>query len=86
VVKISVRLGEPYWRHIEAKRVSLELPEGSRVNDMLRVLGEQYPVLQPCLNDAELAPTVFLGDALVSESTRISEGDEPAILWALSGG
>jgi hypothetical protein len=85
-MQISIRLGEPYWRQIDKKKVDLELPAGAQVKDMLRLLGEQYPALQTCLTDEELPPTVFLGDGLVSETTQISDGDEPTVLWAIAGG
>jgi hypothetical protein len=85
-MQISIRLGEPFWRHIDKKKVVLVIPEGSQVKDMLRLLGEQYPALRPCLTDQELPPTVFLGDGLVSATSQISDGDEPTILWAVAGG
>lgn len=85
-MKIDVRLGEPFWRQIGEKQVSLELQTGDSIRDMINELVAQFPVLQEYLNQAEVPPTVFLNDEIVQMDTSLHEGDCPTLMWAISGG
>jgi sulfur carrier protein ThiS len=85
-MRITVSLGEPFWREIQAKEVTLDLPEGAKVADLLAVLGQRFPSLGEIMESAELPPTVFLGDRLADADTPLTQGDRPTLVWAMAGG
>jgi xanthine dehydrogenase iron-sulfur cluster and FAD-binding subunit A len=85
-LKITVTLGEPFWRQIEAKEVTLELKAGATVADMIKALEKRFPALETFLTQADLPPTVFLGDELANPETPLTEDAKPMLIWALSGG
>jgi pilus assembly protein TadC len=85
-LKITVTLGEPFWRQIEAKEVILELESDATVADMIETLERRFPALATFLTQADLPPTVFLGDELATPDTPLTENSKPLLIWALSGG
>jgi sulfur carrier protein ThiS len=85
-MNVTVQLSEPYWRHVQRKQLSVELPEGATVADMLVALGENFPALADPLAQIDPPPTVFLEDELADPATSLSEGSRPVLVWALVGG
>jgi molybdopterin converting factor small subunit len=85
-MRITVRLGEPFWRRVGAKQVEVDLPTGATVGDLVTHLSEQYPALREALQDSDLPPTVFLEDEIAEAQTPLSEGARPVLVWAMAGG
>ena len=85
-MKIVVKLGEPLWPEIGEKQVILDLQTGATIEDLISKLADHYPALREFLNQAEIPPTVFLADELVSWETKLKQGDSPTLIWAVSGG
>lgn len=85
-MNIDVRLGEPFWRQIGQKEISIEVPSGASVGDLINSLSSLYPDLRSYLKDAEVPPTIFLNDELASMDTLLHDGDCPTLIWAVSGG
>ncbi len=85
-MKIVVKLGEPLWREIGEKQVTLDLQLDATIEDLISELADQYPALQEFLDQAEIPPTVFLADELVNCETKLKERDSPTLIWAVSGG
>ncbi len=85
-MRVTVRLGEPFWRTIDVRAVELSLPAGARVSDALDALVARYPILVPDLRDGEARPAMFLDDAEAQLNTRLIEGATLHIVWTVSGG
>jgi len=85
-VKITVRLGEPLWREVGARELTLDLPETSCVGDLLTHLALAFPSLNPWLGGDEIPPTVFLDEAVADSQTPLHDGARPMLAWALAGG
>jgi molybdopterin converting factor small subunit len=85
-MKIDVKLGEPFWRQIGQKQISLELHTGALVQDLINELVVLYPALQDYLSKEEVPPIVVLKDEIVEMDTSLHEGDRPTLMWAISGG
>ena len=83
---LTVRLGEPFWRLVQAKEVSVELPPGATVGDLLARLARQYPALREALEGDELPPTVFLGEQIADSGAALGQDARPTLVWALAGG
>jgi hypothetical protein len=83
---LTVRLGEPFWRLVQAKEVSVELPTGATVGDLLAGLARQYPELREALEGDELPPTVFLGEQIADSGAALRQDARPTLVWALAGG
>ena len=83
---VTVRLGEPLWRQVNAKQIVLTLPAGASVADMLSRLAEEHPALAEYLQSDELPPTVFLAGTVAAADTPLADGDEPMLMWAAAGG
>ncbi len=85
-MKVTVYLGEPYWRSINARTIELSLPDRSSVASMLFTLFEQYPALAPDLRDGEVRPAIFVDDGEAQPNKLLSDGAHIHIVWPVSGG
>ncbi len=85
-VHVVVRLEEPLWREVGAREVSLDLPEGSHVSDLLRQLTRAFPALRPWLEGEEVPPLIFLDEAVAAPDTALRDGARPTLAWPLAGG
>lgn len=86
MIEITVQLGEPLWRLVGAKNVTLQLEEKVTVADLIHELGTCYPMLAEYLDDEQVPPTVFLDDQIADMETTLTADDRPILLWALMGG
>jgi molybdopterin converting factor small subunit len=78
MMNIRVRLYS-IARHRDGKiidRLTLELPAGSRIGDVLTAL-EINPDLEPVLS---------LNDVIAEESASLGDGDEVGVIPAVAGG
>lgn len=85
-MRVSVRLGEPIWRQVQTKKISLELREAATVGDMLQALKDGYPALNTYLCADEVPLTIIVADDLVSPDSLLADGAEVMIFLAIAGG
>jgi molybdopterin synthase catalytic subunit len=81
-VQVTVRLFGPIREEVGAKELSVELPEGSRISDLRRRLGEDHPVFDRF--EGRLASSLNLD--LAPASAVLHDGDEVAFLPPVAGG
>ncbi len=54
-MKVAWHLGDPFWRAVGERRLSMDLPEGSTVADALESLGREHPLLGRILRGEPLS-------------------------------
>ena len=81
-MRVKVRLGAGLSRFADAPLLSVDLEEGSSVEDLLTALGAQQPSLAPALPSA--LPVV--AGTHVEREQRLRPGDEVALLIPVAGG
>ena len=79
---VHVRLGEPYWRQAGAHRLDLNLGPEATVQELLAAIEQRFPTLL----QADIPPTVFLGEAVVEASAPLTDGAAVTLVWAVAGG
>ena len=82
MIHVRVRLGAGLARFAGAPLLSLDLPDGATVDDLLAALGSAQPALAPALHSA--LPVV--AGAHVEREQRLHAGDEVALLIPVAGG
>lgn len=82
LVRVRVRLGAGLSRFADAPLLSVDLAEGSCVDDLLAALGAEQPSLAPALS----AALPVLAGAHVEREQRLQAGDEVALLIPVAGG
>ncbi len=85
-MKVSVHLGEPYWRSINARDVEVALPDRATVASLLSALFDRYPALAPDLRDGEIRPAIFVDDVEAQPDRLLSDEAHIHIVWPVSGG
>ncbi len=85
-MNVTVRLGAPLWRRVNTKEITLELSTGATVAELLSVLNEQHPAIADFLNRSDVPPTLFLANELATPDTRLTDGAQLTLLWAIAGG
>lgn len=85
-MRIQVRLGEPFWRTVGTREVSLELTAPATVACALAALQEKYPALRPDLEADAIPPTVIVGEEIALPEMPLSDGAQLLLVWALAGG
>lgn len=85
-MKVTIRLGEPLWREVGRREVEMDVPDTTRVGDLLGAMASAYPTLRPWLDGSEVPPMVFLDEAVADPATPLREGARPMLTWALAGG
>jgi molybdopterin converting factor small subunit len=81
-VEVRIRLGTGIARFAPAPVLTLELPDGANVSDLLERLAAQNPDLAPALRSA--LPIVH--GAHVGRATTLVHGCELALLAPAAGG
>ena len=81
-MRIRVRLGAGLSRFADAPMLSLTLPDGATVDDLMAALGAQQPALAPALR---AALPVRAGEH-VARDAPLSQDDEVALLIPVAGG
>jgi sulfur carrier protein ThiS len=85
-VKVTLRLGEPFWRTAGARAIELDLNEGATVADALSALKQRHPALAAELDGAEAQPAVFVNDDEAQPDSRVFDGATIFVVWPVSGG
>lgn len=81
-MEVRIRLGTEIARFAPAPVLTLELPEGANVADVLERLAAENPELAPALRSA--LPIVH--GAHVERATTLAHGSELALLTPAAGG
>lgn len=93
-MRVKVRFTGLIRHHLGDKERDFELPEGSRLGDLLRLVGREYSSRMPAqMWDAEketfhpLVVAMRKGEPVVSgEEAPLREGDEIFLLSRMAGG
>ena len=85
-MKVTVRLGEPFWRTAGARTIELDLSDGATVADVLIALKQRHPALAAELDGAEAQPALFVNDDEAQPDSQVFDGATIFILWPVSGG
>lgn len=83
-MRVSIRLGEPFWRAVGQRDLEADLPPGADVGALLAQLCREYPALEQELREAP--PHIFTGDEEAHETTPLAEGSRVHLVWAVAGG
>ncbi|MFN3975343.1 MAG: molybdopterin converting factor subunit 1 [Dehalococcoidia bacterium] len=81
-MRIRVRLFALYRERLGADALTLEVPEGGRVADVLHALTQRFPRLLPLVDNTRVA----VNHEFAEPSQVLSEGDEVALIPPVSGG
>jgi molybdopterin converting factor small subunit len=85
-MKITLRLGEPFWRTLGRREVELVLDNGATVADALAALTAAHPALIAELRDGDAEPSLFLEDEVAPPDSRLTDGARLYLVWPVSGG
>ena len=85
-MKVTVHLGEPFWRTTGQREVVVSLTDRARVSDALAALIKRYPALAPDLSGREARPVIFLDDGEAALDSPLVEGAKLHVVWPVSGG
>ena len=85
-MKVTVHLGEPFWRVINTHEVGLMLRDKATVSDACAALTRLYPAMQADLNSSEVQPLIFVNDDQADRSTPLIDGAKLYLLFPVSGG
>ncbi len=83
-MKITVRLGEPFWRALGERQTVVALSPGATVSEALKILWRRCPGLSAEWNPAEAKPALFLDDEVAQPDSRLRAGSTLHILWPVS--
>lgn len=81
-MRVTLRLGEPYWREVGARRLEFDLAAGTTVADLLQAVEGRFPDLLR----GDLPPTIFLNDDLAGPKTPLAEASTVMLVWSAAGG
>ena len=85
-MKVTIRLGEPFWRAAGQREVIVAIERGATVAYALAVLAKRHPSLAPELNNGEIQPALFVNDESARPESPVTEGATIHIVWPASGG
>jgi molybdopterin converting factor small subunit len=85
-MKITVRLGEPFWRALGERQIVLALSPDATISEALKILWRRCPALAAELNSIGAQPALFLNDEVGQPDSRLRDGSTLHILWPVSGG
>lgn len=81
-MEVQIRLFATLKDRAGREQISVWLPDGASVADLLRAVGETYPALQPYLPSAVVA----INQEFAFPEDRLRSGDEVALFPPVSGG
>jgi molybdopterin converting factor subunit 1 len=81
-MRVTVRLFALYRERAGADALTIDVPPGGRVADLLSLLGERCPRLSPLVDHTRVA----VNHEFVEPSHILHEGDEVALIPPVSGG
>jgi molybdopterin converting factor small subunit len=81
-ITVNVLLFAAYRETLGQRQIDLDVPAGSTPDDVFRLLAER----QPGMSRLRDFTTFAVNREVVSAETRLSDGDELALLQPVSGG
>lgn len=81
-LKIQVLLFAAVAEHAGWKDQMMDLPEGSRVTDLRRIMVQKQPEIEASLSRARIA----LNEVFAGEDTPLQAGDVVAVIPPVAGG
>jgi molybdopterin converting factor small subunit len=93
-MRVSLKLGDPLWRAVGKRELTLDLPDGSSVDDALGALASSYPdagkEMRLGTTESDFYYSLFVNDRLVLFANRqkspLRDGDVISVLLPLAGG
>ena len=83
-MQIIIRFGEPFWRAVGERNLTLEVAPGITAGFLVEHLCHEYPALSKELLEAP--PHIFINEEPAQEETHLEDGALIHLVWALSGG
>lgn len=83
-MRVSIRLGEPFWRVVGQRNLERTLLPGANIGMLLATLCAEFPALNQEL--AEAPPHIFVNEEQADEKTPLAEGNYIVLVWAVAGG
>lgn len=84
VMRVQVRLAEPFWRSVGKRDLQVELDKHATLGNLLSLLHQQYPALSTEM-EAETYH-IFINDTENGLDALLQEGDRVHIVWPIAGG
>jgi molybdopterin converting factor subunit 1 len=81
-VQVQVRFFAIHRERLGVDRVSVELPAGARLADLIAAVGDRFPTLQPLIGSARFA----VNREYALPLTELHDGDEVAFVPPVAGG
>ncbi len=85
-MRVTVRLGEPFWRALGERRTVVALAPDGTVGEVMEILARRCPALAAEWHSAAGQPALFVDDEAARPDSRLKEGSTLHILWPASGG
>ena len=85
-MKITVRLGEPFWRVAGQRQLTVSVAPDQTVAHAVDALLKRCPALAPEFDNGEVKPALFVNDAEACPETPLADGATLHIVWPISGG
>lgn len=85
-MKVTVHLGEPFWRAIGQRECVVGLHDHATVGEMVEALARRHPALGTELRGSDAAPAIFVDDESAPSDRQLSDGARIHIVWPASGG
>jgi molybdopterin synthase catalytic subunit len=82
MMTVVVKLFASYREAVGARQLSMELPDGTSVGQLLAALAERHPALRPLSGSATFA----VNRRYVLPDERLADGDEVVLLPPIAGG
>lgn len=85
-MKVTIHLGEPFWRATGQRVMTIALGDDAVVSDALSELGKQHAALAAELANGEAKPIIFVNDEQATLNSRLADGAKIHVVWPVSGG
>ena len=85
-MKITVRLGEPFWRVAGQRQLTVGVAPDQTVAHAVDALMRRYPALASEFHNGEVKPMLFVNDDEACPETPLADGTTLHIVWPISGG
>ncbi len=84
MMKIHIRLAEPFWRAVGQRNLDIELADGAQLSTLLTTLQARYPSLKGEFDEAP--PIIFVNEAEADANTWLTDGSHVHFVWPIAGG
>ncbi len=85
-MKITVRLGEPFWRVMGRQETTVGVAPGQTAAHAVNALLKRYPALAAEFGHEDVQLLLIINNETACSDTPLADGATLQILWPLSGG